>query len=298
MSDAQATRISLKTNLADSPVAMAMKDGRVTSPLVTLDFCGPKTAHDGFKPMIRDQAFDAGELAIVTYLQAKAYGKPLVMLPAPMVGRFQHHCIGFNSELGHLDPKDIEGRRVGVRTYAQTTGLWVRGILQHEYGVDLDKVTWMTIDESHLAEYEDPANCQQLPAGSSIAQMMLDGELAAAILGNDMPKDARVQTLVPDPMAAARAWYQREGVLPINHVFAIHEDISRKRPDVVREIFRMIVESRKHAPESALATLPPIGLEANRKGLEMAIDWSFEQKIIPRKFSVDELFDDTTASLG
>ncbi|WP_420224310.1 phosphate ABC transporter substrate-binding protein [Pigmentiphaga litoralis] len=289
--------LTLRTNLADSPVVAAMKDGRVSSGQVQLDFRGPKTAHDGFKPMIRNNDFDAGELAIVTYLQAKAFGKPFVMLPAPVVGRFQHHCIGFNKEFGHLNPKDIEGRKVGVRSYAQTTGLWVRGILQHEHGVDLDKVTWMTIDESHLAEYQDPPNCQRLPKGSSIPQMMLDGELAAAILGNDMPKDPRVQTLIPEPVAAARAWYEREHVVPINHVFVVHQDVSRKHPDAVREIYRMIKESRALAPESALATLPPLGLEANRKGLEMAIAWSYEQKIIPRMFSVDELFDDVTGSL-
>lgn len=289
--------ITLRTNLADAPVTMAMKDGRVKSDIVELNFCGPKTAHDGFKAMIREHQFDAGELAIVTYLQAKSFDKPWVMLPAPMSGRFQHHCIGFNKELGHLSPKDIEGRKVGVRTYAQTTGLWVRGILQHEYGVDLDKVNWLTIDESHLAEYKDPPNCGRLPAGSKLGQMMLDGELAAAILGNDMPKDPRVQTLVPDPAAAAQQWYEREHLIPINHMFVVRKELSKERPDVVKEIFRMIVESRGYAPESATSALPPIGLEANRKGLEMAIEWSYEQKIIPRRFSVDELFDDTTASL-
>jgi 4,5-dihydroxyphthalate decarboxylase len=287
-----------KINLADSPVTLAMKDGRVTSDLVKPDFCGPKTAHDGFKPMLRNNAFDAGELAIVTYLQAKAYGKPFVMLPAPVVGRFQHHCIGFNKEFGHLNPKDIEGRKVGVRTYAQTTGLWVRGILQHEYGVDLNKVNWVTIDESHLSEYKDPSNCSQLPADASIPQMMLNGELAAAILGNDMPNDPRVERLIPDPFNAAKQWYQREGVIPINHVFVVHENLSKQRPDIVREMYRMISESRKLAPASATETLPPMGLEANRRGLEMAIEWAFEQKVIPRKITVDELFDETTASLG
>ena len=289
---------SLRTNLADYPITMAMKDGRVRSSLVHLDFCGPKAAHDGFKPMIREGAFDAGELAIVTCLQAKAWGKPFVMLPTPILGRFQHHCIGFNHELGDLNPKDIEGRRVGVRTYAQTTGLWVRGILQHEYGVDLGKVTWLTVDESHLAEYKDPSNCQRLPAGAKLVQMMLDGEIAAAILGNDMPKDPRVRTLIPDACVAAEQWYRREGVIPINHVFVVREEWSAKHPDIIREIFRMIVESRNLAPESATATIPPIGLEANRKGLEMAIEWSFEQKLIPRRLSVDQLFDDTTAALG
>jgi 4,5-dihydroxyphthalate decarboxylase len=288
----------LKTNLADYPVTMAMKDGRIRSDLVTPDFCGPPTAHDGFKAMVRDNVYDAGELAIVTYLQARAYGKPYVMLPAPISGRFQHHCIGFNKELGHLDPKDIEGKRVGVRTYAQTTALWVRGILQHEYGVDLDKVTWCTVGDGHLKEYHDPPNCERLPPGSSIPDMMLKGELAAAILGNDMPKDDRVQRLVPDHAAAAKAWYAREGVVPINHMFVVHQDISKKHPEIVKEIFRMIVESRAAAPAEATKIFPPIGYEANRKGIQMAIDWSFEQKFIPRRFSYDELYDDTTAALG
>jgi 4,5-dihydroxyphthalate decarboxylase len=289
--------VTLRTNLADSPVSLGMKDGRVTSELVKFDFCGPKTAHDGFKAMLRENAFDAGELAIVTYLQARSYGKPFVMLPTPMSGRFQHHCIGFNIEHGALQPKDIEGRIVGVRTYAQTTGLWVRGILQHEYGVDLEKVTWLTMDESHLREYQDPSNCRRIAKGKKIDQMMLDGEIAAAILGVDMPKDPGVRTLIPNPADAAKAWYQREGVMPINHMFVVHEEISRKRPDVVRELARMIRESRALAPPAAAAALPPLGVEANRKGLGMAIDWSFEQKIIPRRLKVDELFDDTTANL-
>ena len=292
------TKIILKTNLADYATTKAMKDGRVTSELVELDYCGPKSAHDGFKPMVRENAFDAGELAIVTYLQARAYGKPYIMLPAPVLGRFQHHCIGFNKERGDLKPQDIEGKRVGVRTYAQTTGLWVRGILQHEYGVNLNKVTWMTISDGHLAEHNDPANCERLPKGSNIGQMMLDGDLAASIMGNDMPDDPRIQRLVPDAHQAAKDWYAREGLIPINHVFVVHERLTKERPDVVREIYRMIEESRGLAPDGLTATTPPLGLEANRKGLQMAIDWSFEQKIIPRKFSVDELFDDVTAALS
>ncbi len=290
--------VTLRTNLADYPVTMAMKDGRVTSDIVKLDFCGPETAHSAFKAMVRENAYDAGELAIVTYLQAKAYNKPFVMLPAPISGRFQHHCAGFNKELfPGLSPKDIEGERVGVRSYAQTTGLWIRGILQHECGVDLDKVTWCTLNDGHLAEYVDPPNCERLPKGSSIPDMMLEGELVAALLGNDMPKDPRVQRLVPNPQEAAKAWYAREHVVPINHMFVVHEDISRKRPDVVREIFRMIVESRNLTEGGVPDPFPPIGLEPNRKGLQMAIDWSYEQKIIPKTMSVDSLFDETTAAL-
>lgn len=290
--------VTLRTNLADYPVTKAIRDGRVTSDIVTLDCCGPDPAQNGFKDMVRRNMYDAGELAIVTYLQAKCYGKPYVLLPAPVSGRFQHHCAGFNRELGHLEPKDIEGKQVGVRTYAQTTGLWIRGILQHEYGVDLNKVTWMTVGEGHLEEYTDPDNCVRLPKGSDIGQMMLDGELAATLQGVDLPKDPRVERLVPDPFNAAKLWFEREGVVPINHIFVVHQDISKNRPDVVREIYRMIGDSRALTEGGVPDPFPPMGVEANRKGLELAIQWAFEQKIIPRKLSVDELFDDVTGALG
>ena len=303
MNDANQTMMAngvptLRTNLAEYAVTKAMRDGRVGSDHVKLDFCGPTPAHNGFKAMVRENAFDAGELAIVTFLQAKAYGKPYVLLPTPISGRFQHHCAGFNIDFGHLDPKDIQGKRVGVRTYTQTTALWIRGILRHEYHVDLDRVTWMTLNDGHLAEYADPANCERLPKGASIPQMMLDGELAAALLGEDMPKDPRVRTLVPNAHAAASDWFAREGVVPINHMFVVHQDFSKRHPGVVRELYRMIVESRALAEGGVPAVFPPIGLEANRKGIELAIDWALDQKIIPRRLSVDELFDDVTGSLG
>jgi 4,5-dihydroxyphthalate decarboxylase len=291
--------LTLRTNLADSPSIMAMKDGRLTSDIVTLAYCGPARSHDGFKAMLNEQAFDAGELAIVTYLQARAYGKPYIALPAPILGQLQHHCAGYNIDFGSLAPKDIEGRRVGVRAYSQTTGMWIRGVLQHEYGVDLDKVTWMTMEDGHLGEYHDPANCIRLPAGADIAQMMLDGELAAALLSRkDMPKDERIRTLVPDAQNAARNWYEREGVVPVNHIFVVHQDLTRKHPDAVREIYRMIAESHALARENGTLPSAPLGLEANRKGLQAAIDWSLEQKLLPRRLSVDELFDDVTGQLG
>ena len=245
--DIQATGpVTLRTNLADYPVTMAMKDGRVTSPIVTLDFCGPKTAHDGFKAMLRENAFDAGELAIVTYLQAGPTANPMCCCPRRIVARFQHHCIGYNVEFGDLKPKDIEGRKVGVRTYAQTTGLWVRGILQHEYGVDLDKVTWLTVDESHICR-----NIRILP----IANALPAGQ-------QHRPDDARTANSLPPFWAmtcrkirACAPWFPIPRLPPSNGISAkalsrsticlsSTRTFAKKRPDVVREIFRMIVASR------------------------------------------------------
>jgi 4,5-dihydroxyphthalate decarboxylase len=288
--------VRLKTNLADSVFTKALKEGVVSSPLAQFEFAGPKTANQGFKPMVRENVFEAGELALVTYLQAKAYGKPYILLPAPIVSRFQHHTIGFAPKFGQMSPKDIEGKRVGVRTYSQTTGLWVRGILQHDFDVDLDSITWVTAEDGHLAEYVDPANCVRKPDGETIDGMLLKGELAAAIIGDKLPEG--VSPLIPDPQDVAREWQARTGMFPINHMFVVREELSRERPDVVREIYRMIVESNAAAPESARKEVAPFGLEANRKAIQTAIDWSLEQKLIPRRFEVDELFDDVTRVLG
>jgi 4,5-dihydroxyphthalate decarboxylase len=297
MPSISAAPITLKANLEDSPIAAAIYDGRVTSNLVSLNICGPKVAYDGFKPMLREHAFDCGELAMVTYLQAKIYNKPFVLLPFPINGKAQHPGIGYNKELGVLNPKDIEGKKVGVRTYSQTTGLWLRGILAHDYGVDLNTITWLTTDVSHLAEYHDPSNCQLLPAGSNLGEMMLNGEIAAAILGKELPKDPRVATLIPNAIEAGKEWVRREGLVPINHLFVVRQELSKERPDVVRELYRMLVDSRNLAPEPAMAEMPPYGFNAIRKTIQLAIDWSYDQKLIPRRLSIDELFDEITASL-
>jgi 4,5-dihydroxyphthalate decarboxylase len=290
--------VKLRTNLADSPTSHALKTGQVRAALAEFDFAGPKLAHDGFKPMVRDGAFDGGELAIVTFLQAKIYGKPLVLLPATMVGRFQHHCIGYNADRGELKPRDIEGRRVAVRSYTQTTGVWVRGILKNDYGVDLDRVTWLCQDDGHLAEYRDPPNVERTPPGpKKVPQMLLDGDVDVAILGADMPKDPKIKPLIANPHEAAKRWYEKHKAVPLNHLFVVSSQLSKARPDVVRDIFQALAASKKAAgPTSGVDTLP-FGYEGVRKGLELAIQYAYEQKIIPRMLEVDELFDDTTRHL-
>jgi 4,5-dihydroxyphthalate decarboxylase len=276
---------------------MPLKRGEIQCSIVELDFDEIEEASDHFKPMVRDLVYDCGELAIVTYLQAKAYNKALVLLPFVVSGNFHHKSIAYNAAKGDLAPADLAGRRVGVRTHAQTTGVWVRGILQNEYGVDLDKVTWVTFDDSHLAEYSDPRNCQRAPKGKKLVDMLLDGEVDAAILGSNIPKDARLKALIPDGDAAALAWSKKYGVTPINHMYVVKQSLSQARLDVVREIYRALVAGRATVAQPG-PDLAHRGVEANRRSLELVIDYAFQQKIIPRKFTVDELFDDTTRVLG
>jgi 4,5-dihydroxyphthalate decarboxylase len=291
--------VSLRTNLADSPTAAALKSGAVSSPLVNFDFAGPKVANEGFKPMVREGKFQAGELAIVTYLQARAYGKPLMLLPATMFGRFQHHMLATSTLRGAVKPKDLEGQKVALRAYSQTTGVWVRGLLQHEYGVDLGKVTWLCRDDSHVAEAPDPANVERIPDGAkSLENLVLDGDVIAGILGNELPKDPRVRHFFQDYPALARAWHAKYHTVHINHLFVVHADLTKERPDVVKEIYRVLAESKAAANLKGDVDLLPFGLSNMRRALELVIGYAFEQKLLPRLLSVDELFDDTTRALG
>src|SRR5215469_5183814 len=148
-------------------------------------------------------------MAIVTFLQAKSHGKPLVLLPAVMVGRFQHNCMLYNMDRGRITPADLGGRRVGVRSYAQTTGAWLRGHLQNDFGVDPARVHWVTFEDAHVAEFRDPAGVERAAAGKNMTAMLLSGELDAAVFGAELPRDERLQCVIPDPAAAARQWHER-----------------------------------------------------------------------------------------
>jgi 4,5-dihydroxyphthalate decarboxylase len=231
-------------------------------------------------------------------LQAKAYDKPYVLMPVLVVARSQHHTLAYNPERGELTPGGLAGKRVGIRAYSVTTGVWVRGILQAQYGLDLDKVHWVTFEDPHVAEYTDPPTMERAPASKDMAQMLLDGELDAAVVGDKLP-DPRLKLLIPDVEKAAATWAEKHGN-PINHMLVIRSELSRTRPDVVREVFRIFKESRDIAVRAGNKNAAQLqfGVEANRPALEAIVDIAFDQKLIPRRFSVEELFDDTTRSLA
>jgi 4,5-dihydroxyphthalate decarboxylase len=296
-----AEKMKLATLLGNYPVAAAIRNGTIKSDLVEFDIADIKVSNTAFKPLVREAKFDIAEVAIVTYLQAKTAGKAYTLIPATVVGRGQHHTIAYNPERGVLKASDLTGKRVGVRAYTQTTGAWVRGFLADDYGADPLEVKWITFEDPHVAEYTDPDFVTRAPAGKEVAQMLLDGEIDAAIVGDKMP-DPRLKPLIPDADAVARKWAETHGGVPINHMMVVRDSISKSRPDVVKEVYRMLYESRKAAqpPAADNGLLDPLrfGVEANRKSLEIIIDYSFRQKLIPQKFTVDELFDDVTRALA
>lgn len=292
-------KVKLFTLMGSYPNAMALKDGRIRSDLLEFDFADVKVSNTAFKPLVREAKFDLAEVAIVTFLQAKLYGKPYVLIPATVVGRGQLHTIAYNPERGHLGPGDLNGRTVGVRAYTQTTGTWVRGILAEQYGVDLGTLNWVTFEESHVAEYKDPPNVRRAPEGKQLVQMLLDGELDAAVVGDKFP-DPRLKPLIPDAEAANRAWSQTHGGVPINHMLVIREQLAQLRPDLVREVYRVFREAKAASfAEAGVPELDPLrfGIEPNRRSLEIIIDFAVRQGLLPRPFTVDELFTDTMRTL-
>ncbi len=295
---ATATKLKLHTMMGNYANTAPLKSGAVKSDLIDYDFAEVKVANNLFKAIVREARYDVAELAIATYLQARAAGKPYILLPAVLVSRGQHHTIGYNPERGALKPSDLNGKRVGVRAYTVTTGTWVRGILASDYGVDLNSVEWVTFEDPHVAEYTDPPAIKRAPEGKEIGKMLLDGEISAAILGDKFP-DPRLKQLIPDAEGAAKKWAERHGGIPINHMVVVREELSRSRPDIVKEVFRTVYESKKAAglPDSGKMDPYRFGVEACRPILEIMIDFCFQQKLIPRKVAVDELFDDTTRAL-
>jgi 4,5-dihydroxyphthalate decarboxylase len=290
--------VVLHSLLGNHPNTKALKSGAVSSPLVNFDYFEVKVANTQFKAMVREQKYDFGELAMVTFLQARHYGKPYVLLPATIVGRNQHHTIFYNAERGALSPRDLNGKRVGVRAYTQTTGAWVRGILAGDYGIDLDGVTWVTFEDPHLAEYRDPPNVQRAGEGKVLKQMLIDGEIDAAILG-DVAEEGPLKHLIPDHEAAGRDWARRHGGVPINHLAVMRESIVKTQPDVVREVYRVLKESRAAADLPTGADDPlRFGIGAIRQSLEQLSAYAMAQKLIPRAFSADELFADAVRILG
>jgi len=288
----------LSAAVGDYPNTVALKRGEIASPLLEFKFSEIKPANRFFKPMVREQRFDVSEMAIATYVQAKVYGKPLVLLPITVMGRFQHGTMLCRTS-EPVTPEQLPGKRVGVRSYSQTTAMWVRGILQNDYGVDLSRVHWVTFEDAHVAEYRDPPGVERAQSEKNLLSMLRDGEIDAAIYGADLPADPGLTSVIPEPAAAARQWYSRHQVVPINHMLVVTESLATSSPESVGEIFRLFAESKRAAglPKPGQIDFLPFGFEGCRRALQRVIDYALQQSLIGRKIAVEDLFDETSRAL-
>jgi 4,5-dihydroxyphthalate decarboxylase len=276
----------LRTLLGDHPCTAALKNGSIRSDLVEFDFVEYTPTNKGFKPMVREGAFDVSEMAIVTYLMAKNFNKPMVLLPDVVMARPQLGHAFYNARRGVLAPADLAGKRVGIRSFTTTTGAWLRGILANDYGVDLNSIDWVTFEDAHVAEFVDTT--RRAPTGKQIVQMLLDSELDA-ILGEKV-EHPDLKPLFADVKAEEARWFAKHGVKPINHMVVVSQELSDRHPDAVREVHRLLSEAASAAKSRFQAA-------EMRRSLECITGYTAEQGLIARRFAVDELFDNVTRAL-
>jgi 4,5-dihydroxyphthalate decarboxylase len=272
---------------------------------------------DAFRRMVRQLEFDITEMAITTYICARAHGKRMTALPIFIVRAFHHGAILYNTKAGINKPKDLEGRQVGVnRGYTVTTGVWARGILQQEHGVDLSRITWVLSGDEHVAEYRPPSNVVPIEKGKKMADMLASGELAAAI-GVDVDHPD-VKPLIPNALEAGLTALRSRGHYPINHTVVVKDDLLTVHPDLAPEVFNAFAEAKRlyvqrlksgqiekpsavdevHRRVMAITGDPlPYGIAPNRKVLEELLQHALAQGIITRPVTVEELFARNTYSL-
>lgn len=301
----------LKTAIQTQGHTRDLKEGRVRPQSFDFEFEEVPAIIQAFRRMVRGLEFDISEMAITTYICAKEHGKPFTALPIFLVRAFHHGAIVVNTKLGIRSPKDLEGKKIGVnRGYTVTTGVWARGILQHEHGVDLNKVTWVLSGDEHVAEYRPPANVVPIAAGKKLEDMVIAGEIAGAIGVEINHPD--VKPLIPDAAEAGFAALRRDGHYPINHTLVVKDELLRAQPRLARDIFDAFSEAKNHyidrLKSNAIAEpnkndqlykrvmditgKDPLayGVEASRPMIEAVIQYAEEQHILTRHFTVEELF--------
>jgi 4,5-dihydroxyphthalate decarboxylase len=303
--------------LGNSGVTRPLKDGGVSCGHLVLQHVAVDSAVAGMRRMVRDLEFDICEMAFTTYLCAKAHGKPITAIPVFLTRNFHHWANFYNVKSGIREPKDLEGRVVGVnRGYTVTTGTWARGILESEYGVDLSKITWAPTNDEHVTEFRAPSNVDYRFRGKTMAELFSLGAIDAAV-GDIKIDSPEIAPLIPNAREAGFAYFRRTGIYPINHAVVIANSVLEEEPCVVEELF-LAFRAAKHAyltqlragteltaADHAAIELSrvvgedpfPFGLEANRKAIETLVQFVVGQHIIPEPYEPEDLFAPSTLKL-
>jgi len=305
----------LKIAIGSTGLTKPIIDGSVQPDGLELQYVQVDPITSAFRRMVRNLEFDICEMALSTYLSAKSFGKPISAIPVFLKRSFHHGSIVCNVNSGIKTPKDLEGRTVGVnRGYTVTTGLWARGILHAEYGVDLKTITWAATDDEHVAEYRAPANVDYSLRGKSITDLLRSG--IGAAVGDLRPDPPDIQRLIPDARAAGFAYFRKTGVYPINHALVVKDSLLTEEPQLAQALFRAFQKAKKiylahlaagqnlsGADETVIANMQVVGdplsfgVGANRKAIETIVQFAVDQQIIPNAFRPEDLFPANTLDL-
>lgn len=277
----------------DYPHTTALKSGERGPAGCRLEFADVEPIHKAFAPMVREQTYDVSELALATYLQAREAGKPISALPVVLHGNFHHRSISRLTGGSIAHPKDLVGQRVGVRSYTQTTGLWVRGALAEDHGVNADQITWVTTEGPHVAEYVEPDNVQRTSA--TLVELLRSGDVAAVLIGpNAIPDGAPFEPLISDWRAAEAAYYERHAAVPINHLLTVRTDVLRDDPAAVRGIYdAFAAEIDATADPGAGPRRVSHGLnDGLLRSVALAVRYAKQQHLTSTEPSPEEIFAD------
>jgi 4,5-dihydroxyphthalate decarboxylase len=264
---------------------LAAGDG--CKPAVAIERVDARPVHRGFDAFVNGGAIDIAEIALVTLLQAVADGRPLGLLPVTVLGRFQHHTL---VSCRGLAISELEGATIGVRAWTQTTGVWVRGALAEQYGIDLRRIDWVTYEGGHVAGYLDPSWTRRAADGARLVSDLTSGRLDAAIIGNDLPLGTAARAVLDEPHKAARRWASHAGCMPVNHVVGVTHAAIAARPELIRAAYQAL---RSATAGDALA---PSGFEALGRACAKAASYALDQEILT-KVSLDPLLARTRALL-
>ncbi|MFN3348461.1 ABC transporter substrate-binding protein [Pseudorhodoplanes sp.] len=268
----------LSVAIGNYPHTRLLKERLASSKDFTFVEVSPITK--AFAQMVRQGTYDISEMALVTFLQAKAYGKPLVLIPAAVAARSQEISL---IKLARNDsikgPADLKGKRIGVRAYSQTTGAWVRGILTENFGIAPEQIRWTTFEDPHVAEYSDPPFATRAKPGSALLDMLRGGELDAIIVGNDKPSDADLADVYPDAEGAGREFSRKHGFVPVNHVIVAKQSLIDTRRDALMAFWDAVKAAWKDTPS---AKDLPIGRAAIAPSVRLALDYISAQSMLPR----------------
>lgn len=259
---------------------------------------GIEPIYKAFKPMVSELKYDFCEMALGTYLQARDCGAEVTLLPIVLSGNFHHQSLWRKPGNGGISPRDLRGKHVGVRAYSQTTGLWVRGVLSEEYGVDATEITWVTTEAPHVQSYREPDNVVRTQ--ESLLDLLDRGELSAAIVGSLALDDPNIQLepVISDWRAAQSSWEQRNGTIPINHMLTVRRDLFHENPALVSRIYDDFAHEmsqsllRKPADTPRRRALRCGMTQSLLNGVETASRYAFEQELVEKPQSTDEIFSD------
>ncbi len=300
------TRIqTLKAAMASYGHTNAIKSGAIQPRGVKLEQVEVTPIVNAFRRMCRQLEFDICEMAITTYLCAKANKLPFTAIPVFLVRQFHNGAVQINTAAGVSSPKDLEGRKAGIRAWTVTTGVWAKDILQNEYGLDLKKVDWLVADEEHVQQYKPPSYVTP-QVGANLPEMLGKGELAAAI-GVPRVESPDVKPLVDNVGAATSEWFKKTGVYPINHTLVIKDELLNANPSLARDVYDAFKAARDEyvskldqstAEEDAAMKRTaqmvgdplPYGIEPNRKALEAIIAAATSQQILAGKTEIADVF--------